>query len=424
MVTRRGFLGSAAFAATGSAAFAQTPALTALKSRRAEARPIPHEERLARVERAQRLMRGNHLDAIAIGGGSSLFYFSGVRWGVSERLFLLILPAQGEPFFVAPAFEKGRALEQIAEGPFAKSAHIFTWEEDVSPYTTVAMALKERGLATARLGMEERTPFVFVSGIGRAVPGATILSATEVTAGCRMIKSANEIALMRLANHVTLEAFEAAWKSVHDGMNQREFAGLIAAAHQRLGFTGEADVFVGEFAALPHGSRQPQIIRENSVVLVDGSCTVEGYHSDITRTFVLGKPSDKMKRVFDIVHQAQSAALAAARPGVACEAVDAAARQVITKAGYGPGYKYFTHRIGHGIGLDEHEWPYLTATNTLQESGKSVALAPQMTFSDEPGIYIPGEFGIRLEDDMHILEDRAELFTPQSASLEQPFARG
>ena len=423
MVTRRGFLGSAAFAATASA-FAQAPALAALKSRRAEARPIANEERLARVERAQRLMRGNHLDAIAIGGGSSLFYFSGVRWGVSERLFLLILPAQGEPFFVAPAFEKSRALEQIAEGPFAKSAHIFTWEEDVSPYNTVAMALKERGLAAARLGMEERTPFVFASGIGRAVPGATILSATDVTAGCRMIKSANEVALMRLANHVTLEAFEAAWKSVHDGMNQREFAGLIAAAHQKLGFAGEADVFVGEYAALPHGSRQPQIIRENSVVLVDGGCTVEGYHSDITRTFVLGKASDKMKRVFDIVHQAQSAALAAARPGVACEAVDAAARQVITKAGYGPGYKYFTHRIGHGIGLDEHEWPYLTATNTLQERGKSIGLAPQLTFSDEPGIYIPGEFGIRLEDDMHILEDRVELFTPQSASLEQPFARG
>ena len=421
MLTRRGLLSSALVAAA-TPAFAQTPAIAALKSRRNEARPIPNDEKLARIERAQRLMRGNQLDAIAIGGGSSLFYFSGVRWGVSERLFLMVLPARGEPFFVSPAFEKGRALEQIAESPFAKS-HVFVWEEDQSPYDSVAMALKERGLATARLGMEERTPFVFASGIGKAVPGAAILSATAVTAGCRMIKSTNEIALMRLANSVTLQAFEAAWKSLRDGMNQREFGELIAAAHQKLGFAGDADVFVGAYAALPHGSRQPQIIRENTIVLIDGSCTAEGYRSDISRTFVLGKASDKMKRVFEIVHQAQSAALAAARPSAACEAVDAAARKVITGGGYGPGYKYFTHRIGHGIGLDEHEWPYLTATNTLLEGGKSVALAANMTFSDEPGIYIPGEFGVRLEDDMHILENGAELFTAQSPSLEEPFGR-
>jgi Xaa-Pro dipeptidase len=423
VITRRGFLHSSLVAAAAPA-LAQTPAIAALKSRRAEARPIPNEERRTRVERAQRLMRENRLDAIALAGGSSLFYFSGVRWGVSERLFLMVLPARGEPFFVSPAFEKGRAQEQIAESPFlGNPTHIFTWQEDESPYSAVAMALKEHGLATGRIGMEERTPFVFASGIGNESPGATILSATPITAGCRMIKSANEIALMRLANHVTLEAFAAAWKSLRDGMNQREFGRLIAAAHEQLGFQGEADVFVGEYAALPHGSRQPQVIRENTIVLIDGGCTVEGYRSDITRTFVLGKPSDKMKRVFEIVHQAQSAALAAARPGVVCDGVDAAARQVITSAGYGPGYKYFTHRIGHGIGLDEHEWPYLTATNTLQDGGKSIALAPQMTFSDEPGIYIPGEFGIRLEDDMHITESGAELFTPQSASLEEPFGK-
>jgi Xaa-Pro dipeptidase len=422
MLTRRGLMRSSLLAAAVPA-FAQTPAIAALKSRRSEAHPISNEERLTRVERAQRLMRENQLDAIAMGGGSSLAYFSGVRWGVSERLFLMILPAQGEPFFVSPAFEKGRALEQIAESAFGKSPHIFTWEEDVSPYGAVAQALRQRGLAAGRIGMEERTPFVFASGIGKAAPGATILSATPVTAGCRMIKSANELALMRLANSVTLEAFEAAWKSLRDGMNQREFGELIAAAHQKLGFPGEADVFVGEYSALPHGSRQPQVIRQNAIVLIDGSCTVEGYRSDISRTFVLGKASDKMKRVFDIVHEAQRAALAAARPGVACEAVDAAARKIITAAGYGPGYKYFTHRIGHGIGLDEHEWPYLTATNTLQDGGKSIALAPQMTFSDEPGIYIRGEFGIRLEDDMHIFAGGAELFTPQSLSLEEPFRR-
>lgn len=415
---------SALCAMTGSAfAFAETPAIAALKSRRDEVRPIPKEERLARVERAQRLMRRNQLGAIALGGGTSLFYFSGVRWGVSERLFLMILPAQGEPLFVTPAFEKDRALEVIRDGPFGPSARIITWEENVSPYPVVAMALKDRGLATARIGIEERVPFVFASGISQALPGTTILSGTPVTAGCRMIKSSTEIALMRLANSVTLQAYEAAWKSLHDGMTQQEFGALIAAAYEKLGFKGEASVFVGEGSALPHGSRRPQVIRENAIVLIDDGCSVEGYQSDISRTFVLGTPTDKMKRVFDIVHQAQSAALAAARPGVACETVDAAARKVISDAGYGPGYKYFTHRVGHGIGLEEHEWPYLTAINTLQEGSRSVALAPHMTFSDEPGIYLPGEFGIRLEDDMHVLESGAELFTPQSPSLEDPFGK-
>jgi len=191
---------------------------------------------------------------------------------------------------------------------------------------------------------------------------------------------------------------------------------LIAAAYGQLGFPGEASVEVGEYSAFPHGSSTPQIIREGSIVMIDDGCTVEGYQSDITRTFVLGKASDKMKTVFDIVHRAQAAALAAARPGVECGAVDAAARKVITDAGYGPDYKYFTHRLGHGMGMDGHEWPYLVR-------GNATKLAPNITTSDEPGIYIRGEFGIRLEDDMHITEDGAELFTPQSLSLEDPFGK-
>jgi len=423
-LTRRSLMQSAVLAAGSTAlAYADAPAIAALKNRRAEAKPIPNDERLARVERAQQLMRENHLGAIVLGGGTSLYYFSGVRWGVSERLLVMVIPAQGEPFFIAPAFEKDRAMELIADGPFGQSPHIFTWEEDVSPYSVVATAMKERGLATAHIGIEERNPFVFASGIGQALPGASIVSATAVTAGCRMIKSANEIGLMRLANSVTLQAYKAAWKSLKDGMTQEDFDALITAAYGKLGFRGYASVFVGEGSALPHGSRNPQVIRENSIVLIDDGCTVEGYQSDISRTFVLGKPTDKMKRVFDIVHQAQSAALAAARPGVACESIDAVARKVITDSGYGPGYKYFSHRVGHGIGLDGHEWPYLTAVNTLQEGGHGIALAANMTFSDEPGIYIPGEFGIRLEDDMHILEGGAELFTPQSPSLEDPFGK-
>jgi Xaa-Pro dipeptidase len=191
---------------------------------------------------------------------------------------------------------------------------------------------------------------------------------------------------------------------------------LLEAAHRKLGFEGGADVQVGEFSAFPHGSVAPQGIRESTIVMIDGGCSVEGYQSDITRTFVLGKASDKMKQVCDIVHRAQSAALAAARPGAEAGSVDAAARKVISDAGYGPDYKYFAHRLGHGMGMDGHEWPYLVR-------GNSMKLQPEMTFSDEPGIYIRGEFGIRLEDDMHITESGAELFTAQSPSLEDPFGK-
>jgi Xaa-Pro dipeptidase len=237
-----------------------------------------------------------------------------------------------------------------------------------------------------------------------------------VTAGCRMIKSDHELTLMRLACQVTLAAYEAVFHALREGMTQQQVGDLIDLAYGQLGFPGEASVQVGEYSALPHGSTTPQVIREGSIVMIDDGCMVEGYQSDITRSFVLGKASDKMRAVFDIVHRAQAAALAAARPGLECGAVDAAARKVIADAGYGPDYKYFTHRLGHGMGMDGHEWPYLVR-------GNAAKLRPNMTFSDEPGIYIPGEFGIRLEDDMHITENGAELFTPQSPSLEDPFGK-
>ena len=223
-----------------------------------------------------------------------------------------------------------------------------------------------------------------------------------------------EIALMRLASQVTLSAYEAAYQAVKDGMTQPELEELVRLAHEKLGFVGGADVQAGEFSAFPHGSVTPQVVHEGTIVLMDGGCTAEGYQSDITRTYVLGKASDKMKKVFDIVHQAQSAALAAARPGVECGSIDDAARKVIVAAGYGPDYKYFTHRLGHGMGMDGHEWPYLVRGNRAK-------LQANITTSDEPGIYIRGEFGIRLEDDLHVTENGAELFTPQSPSLESPF---
>ena len=391
------------------------PSIDSLKSRRNEARPVSIEERAQRQERARVLMREQHIDAILLAQGTSLVYFAGIQWWGGERLFAMVLPAKGDAFFVSPAFEEGRAREQISKGPNGANLDVRIWQEDENPYDRVAQGLKDRGLGSSKLGIEETVKFVFSQGIAAASPQAQIQAATPITAGCRMIKSEQEVERMRLASRVTLAAYEAAYRALKPGMTKPDAEHLIEQAHAKLGFEGGADVQVGEYSAFPHGSVTPQVIREGSVVLVDGGCTVEGYTSDITRTFVLGKASDKMKKVFDIVHKAQSAALAAAHPGVECGNIDAAARKVIVDAGFGPDYKYFTHRVGHGMGMDGHEWPYLVR-------GNQTKLAQHMTFSDEPGIYIRGEFGLRLEDDMHITAEGAELFTPQSPSVESPFA--
>jgi Xaa-Pro dipeptidase len=423
MITRRAFLGATAALANAPVLLAQRgqpasgplpPSIQALSSMRGQARPITAEERRGRIERARRLMAQQKLDALVLCSGTSLVYFTNIRWSGAERLFACVVPLKGEPFFVCPAFEEDRAREQIALGPFSGTADVRTWHEHEDPYARVAQGLKDRGISTGRIGIEETVKFVFSDGIAQAAPGVKTVSGTPVTAGCRGVKDAHELELMQLASTVTLKAYEAAWKALTDGLTQNDFARLVSAAHERLGFSGGAGVQVGEYSALPHGSIQPQTVREGSILLIDGGCSVEGYASDISRTFVLGKPTDKMKRVFEIERRAQDAALAAARPGVACEAVDAAARKVIVDAGFGPDYKYFTHRVGHGMGMDGHEWPYLVRGNTLP-------LAPGMTFSDEPGIYIRGEFGVRLEDDMYITPDGAKLFTPQANSLEQPF---
>lgn len=407
---------SAAQATGASPTPSQPPSIAALTSMKGQATPISADERRGRVEKARRLMAEHKIDALLLTGGTSLVYFSGIQWGLSERLFALVIPRTGEPFVVSPAFEEDRAREQFATSPFTGTADVRIWEEHESPYQRVAQGLKDRGVASGRIGVEETVRHVFIDGLAQAAPSLQLVSGTPVTAGCRVVKDAHELALMRLASDVTLKAYEAAWKSLKEGMTQRDFGGLISAAHAQLGYPGGASVQTAEYSALPHGSIQPQVIREGTIILIDGGCAVEGYQSDISRTFVLGKPSDKMRQVFDIEYAAQTAALKAARPGVPCEAVDAAARTVIVDAGYGPDYKYFTHRVGHGMGMDGHEWPYLVKGNTLP-------LAPGMTFSDEPGIYIKGEFGVRLEDDMVITENGAELMTPQSPSLEDPFGK-
>jgi Xaa-Pro dipeptidase len=390
------------------------PSIASLKSWKDQATPISVDERKSRVERARELMGLNKLQAIVVTTGSSLTYYSAVRWWTSERLFAMVLPAKGNAFFVSPAFEEGRAREQLAQGPFNTDVDVRIWQENEDPYLLVAQGLRDAGVSAGVVGIEEKTPFVFSDGVAVHLPALQTASATPVTAGCRMIKSDHEISLMRLASKVSITAYEAAYRALKPGMTQQDFESMVEAAHTQLGFHGGADVQVGAHSAAPHGSIAPQQITEGTIVMMDGGCTVEGYASDITRTFVLGKPTAKMQQVFEIVFRAQSAALAAARPGVACESVDAAARKVIVEAGYGPGFKYFTHRLGHGMGMDGHEWPYLVPGNTT-------LLRANMTFSDEPGIYIPGEFGVRIEDDMHITANSAELLTPRAPSLERPF---
>ncbi len=389
------------------------PAIRALMSMRGQAKPISVEERRTRLEKARELMRANAIDALMLTGGTSMEYFTGIKWGVSERLLAAIIPSKGSAFLITPKFEEARAMEQAHLGPLGKDAEVFAWEEHESPYALIAQAFKARGLSTATIGAEETVRYQFSDGAAH-IANVKVVSGTPVTAGCRTIKDAHEIALMRFASQVTLKAYEAAWKSLKEGMSQDDFARLVSLAHKQLGYDGSAGVQVGQYSALPHGSATPQVVREGSILLIDGGCKVEGYSSDISRTFVLGKPTQRMKDVFEIEHRAQTAAVKTARPGLPCEAVDAAARKVIVDAGFGPDYKYFSHRVGHGMGMDGHEWPYLVRGNTLP-------LKPGMVFSDEPGIYIPGEFGIRLEDDMLITENGAELFTPQSPSLEQPF---
>jgi Xaa-Pro dipeptidase len=384
-------------------------------------RPFTNPEREARIEKARRLMADGKIAAIVLSGGASPLYFANVQFGGGERLWALVIPAKGSPFIVCPAFEEDRARELLATTPFAKNADIRLWEEDESPYATLIHGLKDRGVSGGQIGVEETIKFVFADGIAHAgAPAFRVVSATPITAGCRMIKDAHEVECLRLAGEATVRVYEAVYRALKEGMTQRDVNALIQAGYARVGFPGEASLNIGEYTASPHGSRAPQTIREGTIIMLDDGCRVEGYTSDITRTFVLGKPTDKMLRVFEIVRRAQGAALEAAKPGVLNEVVDAAARKVIVDAGYGPGFKYFTHRVGHGLGLEMHEWSYFAKGN-MYGWPANPKLQPGMVFSDEPGIYIKGEFGIRLEDDLHVTAAGAELLTKPSPSLEHPF---
>jgi Xaa-Pro dipeptidase len=312
-MTRRSFLSLATLLAGPSAirlqrrgptseAPAPPSSVAALTSMRDQARPITSEERRLRVERARTLMADEKIDALILSGGTSLVYFTNIRWGGGERLFASVIPVKGQPFFVCPAFEEDRAREQIALGPFADGvADVRTWNEDESPYSLVAQGLKDRGLATGTVGVEETMKFVWADAVTAAAPQLRIVSGTPITAGCRMIKDDHELELIRIACAATLKVYEAVYRALQPGMTQNQVSDLIDAGYRQIGFPGGASVQVGEYTALPHGSIAPQTIREGTIIMIDDGCTVQGYQSDLTRTFVLGKPTAKMQSVFAIV---------------------------------------------------------------------------------------------------------------------------
>jgi Xaa-Pro dipeptidase len=388
------------------------PVIAALKPMTAGIVPITDDERRARIAKAQKLMAEQKLDAIFMEGTTSMFYFANMRWGQSERTFGLVIPAVGDVAYVCPKFEEDRALELIKFGKDVR-----TWEEDESPYKVIAGIVKDRGVKHHRIGMEERVRFCIADGVRRDAPGTEVADCVAVIAGCRVFKSPAEIALMQRASDATIEAYRAALTILREGMPQAEISANVTAAFKALGFTGSAGAQFGKWSALPHGSATPQQLKPGDVVMVDGGTSCEGYASDITRTIVFGKPTQRQKDVWEVEKLAQTAAFEAAKVGAPCEAVDEAARDVLLKHGFGPGYKLpgTPHRTGHGIGLDGHEWTNFTKGNTAK-------IAPGMCFSDEPTISIPGEFGIRLEDCLYITESGPKFFSKQSPSIEQPCA--
>jgi len=383
-MNRRTFLGTtAAFGLAKVAAQSSVPdAIKNLRPMTAGVQPITEDERHARIEKARRLMRENKLDAILMESGSSMFYFTGSR----QPGAYWVLAASGEPATIA------------APGEFKK----------------LAQFLKEHSAAT--VGIEERARFAVFEELSREAPSLQLTSADPVTIGCRVIKSPAEIALMQHANDVTIACYKPVLGSLREGMTNAELSAWIDAGYRALGYRGDALVMFGKYTAFPHGSIQPQQLRQGDIVLIDDGCSVEGYQSDITRTTVFGKATPRQRQVWDLERKAQDAALAAAKVGATCESVDAAARKVIVDGGFGPGYRLpgLPHRTGHGIGIDGHEWTYLVR-------GNKTPIQPGMCFSNEPTIAIPGEFGIRLEDCMHITETGARMFTKQSPAIDQPF---
>jgi len=374
--------------------------------------PISVEEREARIEKAQRLMAENKINALFLDGGTTMEYFTGIRWGTSERMMSAIIPAKGEVKYVSPAFEAERVKELMTIG-----SDIRVWEEHESPYKQVAMTFKDMGISTGTIAMEERVRFFLYDGVRMEAPNLNYVSGDPVTIPCRMFKTPAELALMQRANDITIRVHKICTGMLEEGMTPQDFQAIFTDVHNRLGARGGCIVNFGKASAYPHGSIQQQYLKKGDTIIMDGGCNVGGYGSDISRTVVFGaEPTDRQREIWNLEKESQSAGFAAAILGDPCENVDIAARKVLEDAGYGPGYKLpgLPHRTGHGIGMDGHEWGNMVL-------GNKQPFMPGMCFSIEPNISIYGEFGMRLEDCAYMTEEGVKWFTAQSHSIDEPF---
>jgi Xaa-Pro dipeptidase len=412
MLTRRGFLQSAAATSlAASPVLAAAPPQRTIKSMTGEAKPISVEERRERIARVQTLMAQRKIAALLVEPGSSLDYFTGIRWHRSERTTLAIIPASGEVLVVTPAFEEPSVRETLQIG-----GEVRPWDEHESPFAKIVQGLKDRDIDSGLLAAESTMRFFIISGIRQVSDVYEIIPADPLVRACRLIKSPAELALLQVANDVTIEALRRVHAQVARGMISADIAALMDRATIALGGSPEFSmVLLNEASAYPHGSAQPQKIREGSVVLMDCGCAVHGYQSDISRTWVFGEPSSRQRKVWNTVKRGQEIALETARIDVPVGSIDDAVRKYYENEGWGPGYRLpgLSHRTGHGIGLDGHEPPYLVHSD-------ATPLQAGMCFSDEPGIYIPGEFGIRLEDCWYMTASGPKLFTQLAKSLGDP----
>jgi len=419
MISKRDFLKlsgamgiATAIASTGSAA--DEPASSpALKNITDGVQPITVSERKARVARAQRLMQQAGIDALLLEAGSALVYFTGVRWWRSERFTGAIIPARGDFAIVTPYFEEPSVRESMSFGDDVR-----TWHEHENPFALVAGVLADRGLKGGKIAVEETVRHFVVDGVQQAAAGFEIVSGQAVTRGCRMYKSAAEIALMPMASDVTMAAYRHVYSQVDRGMAPADISALMDQATNGLGGqTGFSMALLNEASAYPHGTGQPQVVKEGGIILMDCGCSVYDYESDISRTWVFGEPSKKQRDVWNTVKRGQELALETAMIGTPAGKIDDVVRAYYESKGYGPGYKTpgLSHRLGHGIGMDGHE-----PVNFVH--GELTELAPGMCFSNEPGIYIFGEFGVRLEDCLYMTEEGPQLFSALSPSLDEPFA--
>ncbi|MGB9836699.1 MAG: M24 family metallopeptidase [Candidatus Saccharicenans sp.] len=375
-----------------------------------EIKPFGPDDYAQRLSKAQRLLRENKLSAFFVEPGPTMQYFTGVNWWRSERTFGFLLFPDKAPVWVCSAFELDRARELISP-----EQEIRTWEENESPFALIGKTVKDYGRET-RLALEPSTRSFIIYGLKREASHLELVDGSVISESCRGIKSEQEILCLEAANRITKIAYREAFKKIREGMSPQELANFISEEHARFGVNGSGGPSFGRASSFPHGSRQRKNLALGDVILVDGGCRVEGYSSDVTRTIVFGRPTDEQKKIWEIVRKAQKAALKACRPGATCEEVDRAARKIIEEAGYGPGYRFFSHRLGHGIGLEGHEYPYLVQGNTLK-------IQPGMTFSNEPGIYLTGKYGIRIEDCMVVTENGARMLGGLEAqSIEEPFA--